>query len=101
MIRIDPKGRFAYVMDYSGNTVKPFLIERNGMLSPQRDVATRLHPIDMAFDFTGNVAYVTEFGNNSVQPFAIDNLTGMLTQLGPSMNVGGAGPVALVVAPTP
>ena len=101
MIKVDPKGRFAYVMDYRGNTVKSFLIEGNGKLSPQGDVQSGLQPIDMAFDVAGNVAYVAEFGTNSVQPFAIDNRTGRLTPLGPSMPVEGTGPVALVVAPTP
>jgi 6-phosphogluconolactonase (cycloisomerase 2 family) len=84
-IAVDPRGNFAYVVDYAaGNAgaISQFTIDSVGGLTPMAapTVATGKGPAWIAFNGTGQYAYVTNISDNTVSQFAIGS-DGSLTPL--------------------
>ena len=86
-------GTFAYVSNYTANSISIFTVSSTGALTPDgADVAlaTGAGPVEVAFDSTGKYAYVVEFGLGTIAEFTV-NADGTLTSLAaaPSVTVGG------------
>ncbi len=90
-IAIHPSGKFAYVANYSSNSISAYSIDASGVLASidadgatagnQTSIATRLAPNRSRSILTGGYAYVANAGDNSVSAYSIDPTTGALTAI--------------------
>jgi 6-phosphogluconolactonase (cycloisomerase 2 family) len=98
--------RFAYVANFSDNTVSMYQIDPgNGALTPvvtgagTGTVPTGISPCGVAVDPTGRFAYVASFSDNSISMYSIDPSNGALTLVG-ALVVPGTNPCGVAVDPT-
>jgi 6-phosphogluconolactonase (cycloisomerase 2 family) len=98
-VAVDPTGRFAYVANADG-TVAMFKIDAaTGALTAGTTASAGTSPSAIAIDPTGRSLYVSNFGSNDVSAFTINNSTGALTSLAPTVPAG-QGPKTVVVDPS-
>jgi len=92
---VHPSGNFIYVPNL-GDGVNPSNISiyavdsTSGMLNPRPPAITGAGPHTMAIDPAGEHAYVSSEGSDQLFVYTINQVTGVLTQLGsPTMTAGG------------
>jgi 6-phosphogluconolactonase (cycloisomerase 2 family) len=95
-VTINPAGTFAYVPNYTANTVSIFPIGTGGALGTPTilTLAANSAPVDVLVDPTGAYAYIANLGSASVAgyiaQYGINPSTGALTPLGtPTVTTGG------------
>lgn len=83
-VEIDPAGDFLYVVDATGQTLRPYPLGGTGLIGPaQPSLPTGNAPLDLAIDPTGRFAYVTNFASNTISQYSINLTTGQLTAMTP------------------
>ena len=91
-IAIHPSANFAYVANYSSNSVSVYSIDpATGALASidadgvtagtQTSIATRSGPISIAITPDGQYAYVANAASNNISAYSIDSTTGALTPI--------------------
>lgn len=84
LCEIDPAGNFLYVVDTTGQTVRPYPLGGTGLIGPaQAALAVGSGSLDMTIDPTGRFVYVTNFLSSTISQFSVDLTTGLLTALTP------------------
>jgi 6-phosphogluconolactonase len=98
VIGIDPRLRFAYVVDSAGGIgaggVSQYVMDRatgvltvatfsstNGTAPASTPVPTGVNPAALAIDGSGNFVFVANKGSNSISVFTIDQVGGTLTEI--------------------
>jgi 6-phosphogluconolactonase (cycloisomerase 2 family) len=103
-IAIHPSGKFAYVTNYSTNSVSAYSIGSDGALAKidadgatagnQTSIAARSGPISIAIDPAGGYAYVANANDvlygGSVSVYSINTTTGALTAIDADGNGGSS-----------
>lgn len=107
-VSIDPSGKFAYVANYSSNTISAYSINASsGALTALPTIAGRPGATSIAMTkgtaavtYTPKFAYVANFTGNSVSAFTI-NANGALTAVtgSPYVAATGSGPYSVAVDP--
>lgn len=102
-IAIDPLGKFAYVSNFTSNTVSGFSINTStGALTPVlgSPFTVPAGPFAMGIEPVGNYLYVSSQGNNpgSISVFSISPGNGTLVPISGSPFPGGAGPAKMAFA---
>ena len=87
-IAVDPKGRFAYVVNVANDTISAYAINGNtgaltpvpGSPFPQDPNPNGERPVSVAIDPAGQFVFVANYYNVTVRAYRIDQTTGALTQ---------------------
>jgi 6-phosphogluconolactonase len=93
-LRIEPRGRFAYVVNYLFNDITAFVIESSGELTPAGTYFTSSEPNGIHFSPDGRFAYVFNGGDGLLVTYAIDASSGALDVVGVTPTGISAGTVA-------
>jgi len=81
---------FAYVTNYSSNTISAYSITAGALFAidadssitgTQANIATGAQPYAITIDPSGKFAYVANYGSNSVSAYSIDASTGALARI--------------------
>lgn len=100
---IDPKGEFAFVVNFLAGEVLACKIGDQGDLTPVpgSGAPAGLGEIySMVVDSAGSYVYVANFYGNNVSAYSVDD-QGFLTQLSGSPFSCGQGPIAIAITPKP
>ena len=99
-VAVDPTGRFAFVTNYTDNTVQAYTINQStGALTSVGSVATLTNPRGVAVDPTGRFVFVASSNSNQVRAYTINQSTGALTSIGGASTLG-AQPYSVALDPT-
>jgi 6-phosphogluconolactonase (cycloisomerase 2 family) len=100
-VEIDPSGDFLYVVDGSGQTLRPYPLDSAGLIGTAgASLPTGNLPLDVALDPTGRFAYVTNFGDDTISQYSINLVTGALSAMTPATVGSAPGPLGIVVHPS-
>lgn len=93
--------KYAYVTNYTGNTVSQYTVEADGTLTPMATptIAASSNPDGIAVDPSGQYLYVANNSSSNVSQFTI-GADGSLTQMIPASIAAGAGADSVAVDPT-
>lgn len=98
-IALDPKGQFAFVVNWAAANVTVFRINaENGQLAPVdgSPFFTGFNPYSVSVHPSGEFIYVAQWSANEIMVHAVDAQTGRLTPtVGAPFSSGGEGPVAV------
>ncbi|MDA8156922.1 MAG: InlB B-repeat-containing protein [Actinomycetota bacterium] len=96
-----PASRYAYVANYSDNTISQYTILSGGMLAPlsPATVPSGPEPSAVAVDPLGRFAYVTNVGDNTISQYNI-GADGTLKPMAPATVSTGIWPSAITVDPS-
>src|ERR1700678_2223122 len=94
------RAEFAYVVNFSDNTVSAYSVDANGALTavPGSPFSTGTQPTSVAVDPTGTFVYVVNGGDSTVSAYSIGT-NGTLTTVPGSPFAAGLGPYAVTVEP--
>jgi 6-phosphogluconolactonase len=98
-VTVDPSGKFAYVGNYSSNSISAFTINTNtGALTAisGSPFAAGASPQSVTVDSSGKFAYVANFNSNDVSAFTINASSGALTPVGSPVPTAGVSPYSVV-----
>ncbi len=103
-VTVAPSGKYAYVTNFSDNTVSQYTVDATGAIAlssmTPSTVAAGAGPVSVTVDASVKYAYVANFGDNSVSQYTISATTGVLTPMTPSTVAAGAGPRSITVDPS-
>ncbi|MDA8175330.1 MAG: InlB B-repeat-containing protein [Nitrospiraceae bacterium] len=96
-----PTSRYAYVANYSDNTISQYTILPGGMLAPLSPATAPSgpEPSALAVDPLGRFAYVTNVGDNTISQYTI-GADGTLKPMAPATVSTGIWPSAITVDPS-
>jgi 6-phosphogluconolactonase len=97
-LRIEPRGRFAYVLNQTSNDISAFEIDASGELTPAGTFFASSGPWDIGFSPDGRFAYVWHGGDGNLVTYRIDASTGALSPVG--VLAAGADSSAMALHPT-
>ncbi|HLD36300.1 MAG TPA: Ig-like domain-containing protein, partial [Planctomycetota bacterium] len=96
-----PYSRFAYVANYSDNTISCYTLNNStGQLRYNGYVTAGTQPWSVAVDPSGQFVYAANFGSSNISVYKINPVTGALSQTAGSPVASGANPRAVAVDPT-
>ena len=101
-ITVDPTGKFAYVANYTSNTISAYTINPiTGALTSVGTASgtTGTGPSSIAIDPTGKCALVANNNSNNVESYIIDSATGVLAVVTTTTVVPGRAPRSIAVDP--
>lgn len=86
---LDSTGRFAYIADPSGESVRVFAIDAvTGALTHVRTLPTGPYPLSLALSPSGRFVYVPNSQDDTVSSFRVDPATGLLSTMGQPVPAG-------------
>lgn len=98
-IAVHPSGKFAYVANYSSNSVSAYSIDASGVLASidadkitagnQASIPTKVGPFSIAIHPGGGYAYVVNAVTSNISVYSIDATTGALTLIDADGSLGG------------
>lgn len=95
-----PYSRFAYVANYSDNTISCYTLDNStGQLRHNGYVTAGTQPWSVAVDPSGQFVYAANFGSNNISCYVIDPVNGTLSETAGSPVASGANPRAVAVDP--
>jgi 6-phosphogluconolactonase len=96
-ITLDPKGKFAYVINDGDSSVSAFRVDAgSGALTLAGTSNTGVGPFALTVESSGKFLYVTNQSDGNVSAYSIDASTGSLTAIAASPFAAANSPISIV-----